>query len=219
LHYSCAKGREKIGQDSRQSNSLDEWNSFLGREEIVTSVANSQAGVPLLLALKEALADGSNTIDDSLWDGNEYRTQLANEHRDSTWHVEGVQQTMGEFRELKKDQLDAVEKLRSLNAIMGAALHIELSYGLHISVPSTPSRIVFEDGKSNVFLSNGSYGSGHEEINGFKDGVLGTILGETLSDINNLHLWVQDLCRTMETQGCAHFSLYHSYSQAVTIST
>ena len=56
---------------------------------------------------------------------------------------------------------------------MGAQVHLELAYDLHITVSSTPSRVVFEDGKSNVLISVGSYPSAQEAPNSFKDGASG----------------------------------------------
>ena len=119
----------------------------------------------------------------------------------STWHLEDIEQDRGVFRALSDDQLRDVEELRLLNPVMGAQVHLELAYDLHISVPSTPTRAVFEDGKSNVFLSSGSYASAQEPPNSFKDGVLGTLLGAVLSKVKELHLLVQDLHRRMETKG------------------
>jgi hypothetical protein len=98
-------------------------------------------------------------INDAWWLGHAKMTEIAQRVEDSTWYLEGVQQDRGEFRLLSARQLIPVEELRAINAVMGAQVHFELSYGLHISVPSTPSRKVFEDGNSNVLLSGGSYPS------------------------------------------------------------
>jgi hypothetical protein len=98
-------------------------------------------------------------INDAWWRGHTKMTEIAQRVEDSTWYLEGVQQDRGEFRRLSARELIPVEELRAINPVMGAQVHFELSYGLHISVPSTPCRKVFEDGNSNVLLSGGSYQS------------------------------------------------------------
>jgi hypothetical protein len=145
-------------------------------------------------------------INESWWRGHAKMTEVAQRDEDSTWYLEGVQQKRGEFRILSESELIDVEELRDLNAKMGAQVHSELSYGCHISVPSTPSRRVFENGNSNVLLSNGSYPSAHEPPNGFKDGVLGTLYSCVLNDIPHGHLWVQDMHKRMKSKGCFHYS-------------
>ncbi len=87
------------------------------------------------------------TIDDAWWKGHVKMTAMTETVEEATWHLEGVEQDRGVFRTLSEEQLREVEELRSINAIMGAQVHPELAYGVHITVPSTPTRVVFEDGK------------------------------------------------------------------------
>jgi len=85
-------------------------------------------------------------------------------------------------------------------------VHLGLSFSLRSTIPSIPSRHVFEDGKKNILLSVGSYPSAHESPGQFKDGVLGTLIGAIFSEINELHLWVLDLHRRMESKGFRLFA-------------